>query len=232
MAEQDRVVAIFKNQPRLDKGETKKQGRPIYRDVEVCEIRFAANRNTVGVFPAHAFAGWRSTPEGGQEEYTYAMKFPEQYKRFKAGQTQVADGTPLEELPFLTQAKRMELKALNVHTAEALAAVDGQELKNLGMGGRALKDQAQAYLDNASGTAKVTALASENEDLRKMVEDLQREMKSMKPDAPSDRTESEFEDWEDDLIKEYIEEKTGSKPRGNPKHSTLVDMAEEVKRAA
>jgi hypothetical protein len=225
--EQARVVAVFKNMPKLNKAKTKSEGRPIYDDREVCEIRFAANRQTVGVFPAHDFAGWRTSPEGVQESYTYAMKFPEQYRRFKAGQTQIASGTPVDELPFLTAAKRLELKALSIHTAEALAAVDGQELKNLGMGGRDLKNQAQAYLDRASGSADVVKLADENAKLREEVDAMRREMQAFlasQPKAPV----SQFDDWDDDLIKEFIAEKTGSKPRGNPSHATLVTMADEI----
>ncbi|MCZ4089332.1 hypothetical protein [Sinorhizobium psoraleae] len=174
--EQARVVAIFKNHPQINQAKSQKEGRPIYDDMEIVEVRFAANRQTVGVFPAHSFAGWRMTPEGIQEQYTYAMKFPDQYRRFKANQQQVAHGTPVEELPFLTAAKRLELKALSIYTAEALAALDGQELKNLGIGGRELKNQAQAFIDAASGTANVTKMAAENEALRQQVEEMRREM--------------------------------------------------------
>lgn len=234
--EQPRVVAIFKNHPKLNKRDSAEKGRPCYDDQEVCEIRFAANRQTVGVFPAHSFAGWRTTSDGIQEQYTYAMKFPDQYRRFKANQQQVAHGTPVEELPFLTAAKRLELKALSIYTAEALAALDGNELKNLGMGGRELKNQAQAFLDAASGTAGLTKMAAENAGLRQQLEDMRREMQEFmqangnRNPANSQPTEtlSQFADWEDDLIKEYIAEKTGSKPRGNPNHATLVAMADEI----
>lgn len=225
--EQARVVAIFKNHPKLNKRESATEGRPVYDDQEVVEIRFAANRQTVGVFPAHSFAGWRMTPEGVQESYTYAMKFPDQYRRFKANQQQVAHGTPVEELPFLTAAKRLELKALSIYTAESLAALDGQELKNLGIGGRGLKDQAQAYLDAASGTAGLTKMAAENEGLRQQIEEMRREMQAFMAQKPA-ASVSQFSDWDDDLIKEYIAEKTGSKPRGNPSHQTLVTMADEI----
>lgn len=232
---QPRVVAIFKNHPKLNKRESKEKGRPCYDDQEICEIRFAANRQTVGAFPAHSFAGWRTTPEGIQEQYTYAMKFPDQYRRFKANQQQVAHGTPVEELPFLTAAKRLELKALSIYTAEALAALDGNELKNLGIGGRELKNQAQAFLDKASGTADLTSMAAENEGLRQQIEDMRREMQEFMQANGGNRVAtqpaeslSQFSDWEDDLIKEYIAEKTGSKPRGNPNHATLVAMADEI----
>jgi hypothetical protein len=59
------------------------------------------------------------------------------------------------------EGKRRELKALGVNTVEQLASLDGTPLKQLGMGGREMKNQAQAYLDNAAGSADVTNLAAQ-----------------------------------------------------------------------
>ncbi|ESX44281.1 hypothetical protein X764_03720 [Mesorhizobium sp. LSHC440A00] len=53
------------------------------------------------------------------------------------------------------------MKALGVHTVEQLASLDGTPLKQLGMGGRELKNQAQAYLDNAAGSADIVNLAAQ-----------------------------------------------------------------------
>src|SRR5262249_21372308 len=138
---------------------------PIFKDMECVEIRMAANKQTVAVFPAHDTWKW-DVIDGINQPITYAMRFPEQYKRFKANEAQAMSGTPLEELPFITQAKRSELKALSIHTAEALASLEGNPLKQLGMGGRELKNQAQAYLDRSTDSAAVTRLAAEVEQLK------------------------------------------------------------------
>lgn len=214
------IVPTFKNHAVINDAKTREQGRPIYDDVEICEIRMAANRQTVGVFPAHEVWQWVDNPDGSREPQTYAMRFPEQYKQFKNNETQARSGTPIEELPFLTQGKRYELKALNIHTAETLAALDGQPLKQLGVGGRDLKNQAQAYLDSAKQTASLSHKDAEIEKLKKQIADLQE-------DKPKKST-SPFDDMDDDSIKEWIADATGSKPRGNPSHETLVRMADEV----
>lgn len=164
---------VFKMLSTMNEIESKKQGRPVYDDQEVCEIRFSGNKQTVGVFPAHEQCEWAVdalTQE--RTRITYAQKHNEQYLKFKAGEAQAAHGTPLEELPFLTQGKRLELKALNIYTAESLAALDGNPLKMLGMGGRDLKNQAQLYLDAAAKTVDLSQLAADNERLRKQVEEL------------------------------------------------------------
>ncbi len=164
------TYAAFKTLSVMNDAKSKKDGRPVYDDHEVCEIRFSANKQTVGVFPAHEQCEWGEDPVTSERvRITYAQKFNEQYKKFKAGAVQSASGTPVEELPFLTQGKRLELKALNIYTAEALAALDGNNLKMLGMGGRDLKNQAQLYLDSAAKSHDVMAVVAENEDLKRRI---------------------------------------------------------------
>lgn len=164
------TLATFKTLSVPNDEKSKKEGRPVYDDHEICEIRFSANKQTVGVFPAHEQYEWGEDPvTGDRTRVTYAQKFNEQYKKFKAGAMQAASGTPVEELPFLTQGKRLELKALNIYTAEALAALDGNNLKMLGMGGRDLKNQAQLYLDSAAKSHDVMSVVAENEDLKRRI---------------------------------------------------------------
>jgi hypothetical protein len=180
MAEADNLtVPMFKTHTTQNQVETKKQGRPIYDDLEVVEIRMAANKETVGVFPAHETWKIVDHPDGTREPMTYAMRWPELYRKFKANEAQEQAGTPLAEAPFLTQAKRMELKALNIHTVDTLAALDGQPLKMLGIGGREMKDQARAYLDKAADSAVETSLAAENVGLKQQLADMQAQINAM-----------------------------------------------------
>jgi type VI protein secretion system component VasK len=206
-----------------DAKKSKEEGRPIFKDIECVEIRMAANKQTVAVFPAHEFWAWGEI-DGIRQKITYAMRFADQYKRFKASEAQVMTGTPLEELPFLTQAKRSELKALSIYTAEALATLDGQPLKQLGMGGRELKTQAEAYLAKATDSAAVTRLAAENETLRAALAQMQ-----IAQSAPaSSRVATPFDDMDEESLKEWIKDSSGSRPRGNPSIETLRRMANEI----
>src|SRR5688572_20573400 len=109
------VVPRFYIHTQENKAKSKEQGRPIFEDMEAVEVRFAGNRQTVSVFPAHAQCGQQQDEDGNFRPMTYAERWPEQYKRFKAKQAQIAEGTPVDELPFLTQAKRSELKALSIY---------------------------------------------------------------------------------------------------------------------
>lgn len=220
---------------------SRKHGRPMYDDMEMCEVRFAGNREKIIHAPAHeVFKTIRDTNTGDVNEITYAIAYPEFYRSFKLGETQQISGTPLAELPFLTASKRLELKALNIHTAEALAALDGNNLKMLGMGGRELKTQAQTYLANAAGSADVVRLAGLNAALEARIAQL--EGRAIAPEdgsggdyVPTEPTAgpetpgaSPFEIMGDDDIKNWIAEATGSKPKGNPSHATLVKLADDI----
>jgi hypothetical protein len=178
------TVVEFKMLPVLNDGKTMKEKRPIYDDMEVCVIKFAANKQTVGVFPANESLGWIDGPDGTRTEQTYAMKYNAQYLAFKDGAAQSQMGTPLELAPFLTPGKRLELKALNIWTIEALASLDGAPLKRLGMGGRELQREATVFLaeqPGASSDALVEVVSRQDDQiaiLMQQIADMQAQLAS------------------------------------------------------
>lgn len=216
------VVPFFKTVAQHDEHASKAAGRPIFRDMEIVEVRIAGDRHFAPTFPAHSM--WKRI-DG--EEVTYAQRWPKQYARFKENEVQVAEGTPLSELPFLTESKRMELKGLKVYTAEALASLDGKNLHALGQNGRLLKNQAEAYLKTAAGTSQTVALAAEVEALKAQIAAMQ----STASVEPAAEPESE-EDALKASLKEQYRELNGQLPRGNPSLATLQKMVDEALSAA
>ncbi|RUZ76922.1 hypothetical protein EN943_15695 [Mesorhizobium sp. M7A.F.Ca.US.006.01.1.1] len=260
-ANQNTVNITFRNHVIPDENASRKAGRPIFHDMEVCDLSFPANRQTKATYPAHDAEpnATRESIAAGGSVVTYAQLYNKQYLAFKDGNAQPLSGTPLSEAPFLKEGKRRELKALGVHTVEQLASLDGTPLKQLGMGGRELKNQAQAYLDNAAGSADITNLAAEVVALRQQLAEERRLreefMENGKPVkgavAPADEPEQkddeqpsqdeeeeqdhgipptveEIEAMDDEALKVYIAKETGSRPRGNPNHDTLVAAAKEL----
>lgn len=232
--EDTRLIVTFENFPVLNEAKSKEANRPIYEDMEVCRIRMGGDRLQAPVFPA-----WAEAPGGGEnaEGYivpmTYAEKYAEQYRKFKAGEVQTKEGTPIEALTFLSAAKVKELKALNIYTAESLASLEGASLKSLGQGGLEWKTKAKAYLDNAAGSAVVVKQASEIEFLKQQIEELRKELAQWPatervtenlgygdPDQEESKTDAE--------LKDEIEQKTGSRPRGNPSRETLIKMIKDL----
>ncbi len=221
---------------------SKTAGRPIFDEMEVCEVRMAANKQTVGVFPAHEVFKKISRNDGSMEELTYAIAFNEQYRKFKANETQDMSGTPLSEAPFLTAGKRLELTAMNVHTVEALAAVDGQPLKQLGMSGREMKNQAMAYLAKAGDSADVTRIAAENVTMAQQITEMRKQLEELTAAAkPRSKAKAEpeaeeegegepspFESWEDEDIRNWIISEGGEAPGNRASHATIVKRADEL----
>ena len=232
MARDDKgVVAVFRNDIVKNPGKSIEQGRPIFDDIEVVELRFPGSKN-ISVFPAMEFSHWDDDEiNGGQRPYTYAERFSRQYQQFKAHQQQTKSGTPLDYLPFLTEAKRAELRALNIYTAEALTIIDGPELKNLGPGGRELKNQAIAFLETSSDGARLTKMEAELETMRarnQMLEDDLKASTSALRDKPP-VTANEFDSMSDDQLRAHIKSLSGVEPKGNLPRKTLIRMAQEQK---
>lgn len=217
----DVLVATFRTLAQKNEARSAAEGRPIYEDVEVVEIRAPGSRNYTP-YPATAFSHWHFDPfTGEQTQVTYAERFAHQYQQYKASAQQTKSGTPVDYAPFLTEGKRAELRAQNIYTVEQLVAIDGQELKNLGPGGRDLKNRAEEYLAESKGNAPTTQLAAELEALRARNAVLEEDNEVLKKTSG----EGQFRDMTAEQIREYITTHTGQEPVGAIPRKTLVRMA-------
>jgi hypothetical protein len=224
------VVALFKHHATRNEHKSAEAGRPIYDDMEVVELRYPGSKN-VGVYPALGFSHWGKDPEtGDQVPLTYAERFQRQYKQFKMMTAQTKSGTPLSHAPFLTEARRAEFRALNIYTIEALAGIDGAELKNLGPGGRELKNQAIEFIEDTKRGAPNLQLMAELEALKARNVILEEDFKAARDQKGAAKTPavSAFNDMTTEQLKQFVATNTGVTPQGNLARKTLVRMAEEA----
>lgn len=133
------VFPHFFTKVETDEEATKREGRPVCKEVEYIELIIPANPKTKPVY--------RVTRQ-------YREKYAEAYKRFKAGQEARPDGTPLEEWPFLTKLRCAELKAMHVYTVEQLAGLSDTQLQKLGSDALDLQKRAKQFLQPESATVK------------------------------------------------------------------------------
>jgi hypothetical protein len=89
------LVALFRNHALPNEAKSIAAGRPIADDVEVCEIRRAGSRDFT-VQPAHAFADWVNDPYLRRQISAPMRGAAQQYRQFKAQETQTKAGTPLD----------------------------------------------------------------------------------------------------------------------------------------
>lgn len=231
----------FFSEPIENARKTREAGRPIYDEREMVRIKFVGDPKRELV----ALANEQCVKDPATQQWvSYAQLYHRHYEAFKSGEAAIGDGTPISELPFLNEAKRAELRALHIHTAEALAQLEGTNLTRLGMFGRELKEKAQAYIDRAKESAVESRHAAENAMLKARLEVLEAQLLQGRIGnreivQPADDTEqpgndettgqpSVFDNWDDKALRAFIKEQTGAAPKGNPSHETLVRLAEEA----
>lgn len=244
---QDQIRAIprFYMAQEVDEKASAEAGRPIHKMVERIEIRFIGDKYKIIDEPAHA----RTKRDRLTNQWiSYIEEYPEHYKAFKRNEEYIGEGTPISEAPFLTMSERADLKAINIHTVEALANLDQAGQRRIGMAANAMVSKAKAYIENASGSAGMLALASQNAQMKEQLERMQQQMAELMqkqaaaapaPVAPPSGDDDDagvsnsvFATWDDATLKAYIKDKTGNMPRGNPSHETLVRMADEANAAS
>lgn len=215
--EAPKISVRFFIEPTENEVLSRKASRPIFEDREMVELRYPGDGKRTHRAPANE--KYRRDPNMGW--VTYAEDFPKHYELFKQGLEQSVEGTPLSELTFLTESKRAELRAINIHVAEQLAELDGALLQRIGMGARELKDKAVAFIERANAGAADSRMASENEALRNELARLSEMVEAMQ----AAKADTKLEDLDTAELKAVIKEKTGQAPRGNPSHETLVSLA-------
>jgi hypothetical protein len=158
--ESNLFVSFFSDAIEL-KAESEKQGRPVYKDVPFIRIVVPGDVNNIIERKAN-----------DQDK----LKFPKAWARFEASEAEGQEGTPLEQWPQMSRSMVKECKYFEIHTVEQLANLSDINVSKMGMGYMDLRNKAKAYLVAAAGTAGETAQAAENQRLKDMIADLQRQM--------------------------------------------------------
>lgn len=114
---ENQMLAIFYRGTKRDNFASQQNGYPIEKGVDMLEIRQFGEKDST------------------KREVTPAdqIRFPQQWAAYKANREQVQDGTPLDLLFPKNPEVVSTLKANNVHTIQALAAVpDSSSLPFIG----------------------------------------------------------------------------------------------------
>jgi hypothetical protein len=144
---------------------SKEAGRPIYEDVPYIKIMSPGNRDSIVERPAREADKYR---------------FPQHWRNFQARESQdVVEGTPLSEWPAIQGSQVEELKFMHVLTLEQLVAMSDVNAQNI-RGVYALKEKAQAYLDNAKEGLASEALIEQ----RAINAELLERLKALEDNAP------------------------------------------------
>jgi hypothetical protein len=161
-------------------------GRPVHDKVILATIVSPGKRNSEATMTLE-----RERPiltEGAPPEvkvYTDKVRslpgLEEALERFKKDQAPAeGSGTPLAEWPALGVSQVADLRGLNIHFVEQLAAADDAALQRIGMGARALQLKAKAFLEVAKGQAPLDKLIERNTELERQMALMQQQMAEFK----------------------------------------------------
>lgn len=117
-----------------DEAKTKEEGRPIFKDVDIIEIRFPGDKDYKA----------RPVREGDKR------RWPRHWEAYQAriSQEDIVEGTPLSEWPQITRSQVEELAFYNVKTVEQLVEMSDSHAQQF-MGINNLRRKAQEWLDAA-----------------------------------------------------------------------------------
>lgn len=168
-AEERPPYVAFETRAVEDRTASLAQGCPVTRDVDFAVITPAGSRDMI----EREVSDWFVMLAGQVAEGRFSALWFDGYKRsfelWKQGQETPESGTPVKNWPMASPAEVKMLLELRVRTVEDLANANEETILRLGMGGRALKDRAAAYI-KAVGPSKIAneiaALRVELDNLR------------------------------------------------------------------
>lgn len=226
------ITPVFKYVELENVPKSETAGHLVMETHEVVEVRFAGQKNFSPVFPVDAF--WKRK---GNRVITYAERWAEQYRAFKEGSPQEANGTPLEMLrPHGVTPELISLcKALKFYSIEAIHHAEGDALKSLGMNRNKLKDAARAFM------AERQSLIGQADEIEKLKAEIEALKAGVVPaeETPPEEIEAMVVEADarlaamsdSDLKDEIARLNDGKRPQGNPSRATLEAAFKELQAA-
>lgn len=164
----------FEVRPVEDREATIEAGAVCYKDVNFALVTPAGSKDVHEAIAEEWLERLKGQAQSGRVPANWVTHFFSTYEAWKKNEEPPVDGTRLSHWPGLNKPQHDLLKQLKMQTIEDVAAMNEEAIARLGMGGRALKQRAQAFLDARNGPEKAAeryaALEHENEALRASLE--------------------------------------------------------------
>jgi hypothetical protein len=155
------VAVSFGLYPMQDEAKTAEAGHPVFVDREFVKIAVPGDKHSLLFQPATA---------------KHKERFPRAWEAYQKRATTPLEGTPLEQWPLISRGLALTLRAIHIHTVEALAAIHDGNLQSIGFNAREWREKAKAYIAQAKDTAVAQKLATDNQKQADIIADLQRQL--------------------------------------------------------
>lgn len=136
-----------------------------------------------------------AAPRKGESEAAFIQRLPPELRNYWVNEVlayckgkQFCDGTPLQNMAWLSPGQIETLRSAGVSSVERLAKVGSGILEPFGLDGADLSRKARAWLDEQSGRAVATmqqqaaeldAMRAQNADMRAAMESMQAQLAAM-----------------------------------------------------
>lgn len=167
---------IFETRPIEDREQSVATGRYVAKDVIFAIVTPAGTKDRLEKLAEDWLRDLEEAVRQDRFPAPWFDAYKQRYEAFLRNEEIPEEGTPIREWAAVSPAQAKNILGANIRTVEDLAQANEEALLRIGMGARALKDKAQAWLDVAEKRGKpaeeLAALRAENEDLKNTVETL------------------------------------------------------------
>lgn len=165
-----------------DRNRTIESGRYAAKDVDFAVITPQGSKDQIERRVDEWFEKLENDTMQGRFEVTWLDHFKRAYDSWKKGKEIPVEGTPILTWPLLSPSQVQLLIECNIRTVEDLANCNEQAIASIGIGARNLKMKAVEWLkvanDSGKTTEAITALRSENDELKKTIESLSQRLEN------------------------------------------------------
>lgn len=155
-----KLFVNFFMHPHPDKEATAREGRPMFTSREYVSIIVPGDKLNIIKRPAMDLD---------------KRRFAAKYAAFKSGNEQIADGTPIESVPWITREQVEELKFFHVRTLENLANIPDMHAQKF-MGINKLRQKARDHIALAKENAPALRLQEETRRKDEQIAALQKQL--------------------------------------------------------
>jgi hypothetical protein len=147
------------------------KGRQVMKDVDYAIIHAVGSKDGVEKVATEWLDHCELQASKGKWPSDWVVAHRKMYNDWKAGLEIVPIGFSVRQWPGISKAQAENLVNAGVLTVEDVAAANEQTMQRIGMGARALKDKAQAWLDSSKGNVgeELAALRAQVSDLLQTV---------------------------------------------------------------
>ena len=173
---------IFEERSVEDRNATIATGRLVMKSVNYAIIRQVGSKDTVEKIAEDWLGDNDRLASNGAFPNDWAVGFRKRYEQWKEGREAPPVGYPLKDWASISKARAENYAQIGVFTVEDVAGMNEEAMQRAGMGSRADKDRAQAFLDSrlSHGNAEqLAALRAEAADKDARIKQLEEQLASI-----------------------------------------------------